>query len=76
MAATLESYCTPHEAGIILGRTPSSISRDIAAGRLPGTLRVGERQYLIPRRSVKQFTPPPRGNPNLLRNCHSDTIPE
>jgi len=65
-SSRLPDYYTIREAAAILDRDVSQICRYVRAGLLPA-VDLGH-QWVIRQADVRKFTPPPRGNPNFLRD--------
>jgi len=65
MIATIPGYFTVAEAVQALHRSHSCVCNYIQNGTLKAR-RLG-REYLIEEKSVKEFVPPPRGNPNFVK---------
>lgn len=57
----IKDLMTTKEAAEYLGYTVDYISKLCKRGKLPGAQRAGERMWLIPRQSVLDYEPGPRG---------------
>lgn len=64
--AHISGYLTIQEAAPILGVDESTVTRYCQEQRLTGAKNLGK-QWVIPEKSVRKFTKPPRGNPAFLR---------
>ena len=54
---TLEDFMTTKQAAKYLKRTTSLICKLCLKGKLPGARRIGEKMWLIPRKSVEGYKP-------------------
>ena len=59
-------YCTAKEAAKAIGKSHTQVCKYVRDGLLPA-VRVG-RSFLIDEQKVRDFTPPPIGNPNLRKS--------
>jgi excisionase family DNA binding protein len=66
--SAIPGFYTVHEAAAVLQRSHSQVCRYIRNGQLSAR-RIG-RELLIGYDDVKNFTPPPIGNPLLLSRSH------
>ena len=64
--ATIAGYLTIQEAAPLLRCDESTVTRYCQAGLLKGAKNLGK-QWLIPSKSLKNFSKPARGNPAFLR---------
>lgn len=64
-ATLITGYYTIGEAARVIGRSESQVSRYITNGLLRA-VDLGH-QKMLRQRDVDSFTPPPRGNPNFLK---------
>lgn len=64
--SSIPGFCTVQETSDRIRKSQTSVLRYIREGRLPA-VSVGK-TWLIHEDAVHKFTPPPRGNPNLLRD--------
>lgn len=61
----IDGFYTVKEASRIIGRSESIVCRYIRMGMLPAV--AAGKTWLIRERHVHEFTPPPMGNPNLIK---------
>jgi excisionase family DNA binding protein len=62
-------YCTAKEAAGIIGKSHTQLCKYVRDGLLPA-IRVGK-SLLINEERLRDFVPPPMGNPNFRRDAKS-----
>jgi excisionase family DNA binding protein len=63
--SAIPGFCTVEETSGRINRSQSSVLRYIREGRLPA-VSVGK-SWLVHEAAILAFSPPPMGNPNLIR---------
>ena len=58
---SIEDFMTTKQAAEHLKRTKSLICKLCLKGKLPGARRIGEKMWLIPRKSVEEYKPGKQG---------------
>lgn len=62
-------YVTPREAAVLINKSHGQVCRYVRMALLPAK-RVGQ-NILIPEKALKDFDPPPPGNPNFQKKKRS-----
>lgn len=57
----MKDFMTVSEAAIFLKKSTSMICKLCVRGKLTGAYKLGEKMWLIPEKSVKEYVPGPKG---------------